>query len=91
MSNCPLCAKSVRSVTDYTSIMSFKQAQKLERGEITLADIYPMHSNFKKCNHYLYAKCDGCGGHIGPATGCNSYWYAENIITVCDKCDRELT
>ena len=91
MVNCPLCAKSVSSVTDYTSTMSTTQAKKLAAGEITLSDIYPIHSNFKKCTHsYLYAKCDDCGGDMTPDAGCNSYWYAENIITVCDKCDKEL-
>lgn len=37
-----------------------------------------------------FAKCDDCGGDMTPDAGCNSYWYAENIITVCDKCDKEL-
>lgn len=39
---------------------------------------------------YIYAKCDDCGCDMTPESGCNSYWYAENIITVCNACDRRL-
>lgn len=92
MVNCPLCAKSVSSVTDYTSTMSTTQAKKLAAGEITLSDIYPIHSNFKKCTHsYLYAKCDDCNCDLTLEAGSNSYYNGPLFITVCDACDRRLT
>ncbi len=40
---------------------------------------------------YEYAKCDGCDCVLNQENGCNSYWYADNIITVCDNCSLDIS
>jgi hypothetical protein len=40
--------------------------------------------------NYEYAQCDECNCELTEETGCHSYWYHNNIITVCDYCSLEI-